>query len=318
MKVFIAGATGVLGRRLVALFAQRGHEVVGLARTPTKAERVRSLGGRPAAASLFDADALARAAGGADVVIHAATAITVGTGSRRRNAWEPNDRVRRDGTRALTAAAARVGARRYLQQSVAWVLRNRGRGRFYDERTPPDPPALVRSAVDAERIAGEAGGRHGFSVGILRGGSFYGPDTFTRGMAALLHARRMPIIGSGEFLVAPIHADDMARAFVLAAESGADGIWHVIDDEPVAFAQLLRHLAGAIGAPAPRHVPVWLARLMLGGHVVDSLTTSMHTSNARIRRELGWAPQYPTYREGIAATIAEWAHERREGGEPPA
>lgn len=309
MKVFIAGATGVLGRRLVAMFSAEGHEVTGLVRSVEKAAIVRALGGMPAEASLFDEDALARAAEGAEVVIHAATAIPVGSVMRSLKAWRMNDRIRRDGTRALAGAAARIGARRYLLQSVAWVVRNPGRGRFYDESTSPDPPALVRSAVDAERIAREAGARHGFTVGVLRGGAFYGPDTASRMMAELLVRRRMPIIGAGDYLVAPIHADDMAHAFLSAANSDAAGTWNVIDDEPIPFAELLRALANAVGAPEPLRIPLWLARLMLGGHVVESLTTSMNTSNALIRRELGWAPSFPTYREGLAATIQAWRAE---------
>ncbi len=306
MKVFVAGATGVLGRRLVAGLAERGHDVVGLARRPENDEVIRACGGWPARADLFDADSLVAAAEGAEVVIHAATAIPSGPRARFRKAWAMNDALRREGTRALTAATARIGARRYLQQSVVWVVRWAGPDRPYDESTPPDPPVLLGSAIDGERIASGAGAHHGFQVGILRGGSFYGPDTMFRDIAAQLEKHRMPVLGRGDYLLALIHADDCASAFVAAAESEAEGIWHVVDDEPVESARLLRHFAEALGTPPPRHLPRWVARALLGRGALEALTTSMNTSNAKIRRELGWAPAYPTYREGIPSMIEAW------------
>ena len=317
MKVFIAGATGVLGRRMVAELAGRGHEVVGMARDEEKAALVRSLGGTPARVSLFDADALARAADGAEVVVHAATSIPVGMEARKRASWAMNDRIRREGTRALTAAAGRVGARAYLQQSVAWVVRRAPDGPFYDESTPADPPDLLRSAVDGEEIAAEAGGRYGFAVSILRGGGFYGADTgHSRVMARLLLKRGFPVLGRGDFRVAPVHVDDVASAFVLAAESPrAGGIWHVVDDQPVTAAEFFGRFARVIGAPAPRRIPLWVAKLLLGSAPVNAMTTSMNTGNAKIRRELGWAPRWPTFREGLDEMVAAW---RAEGFLPPA
>lgn len=312
MRIFIAGATGVLGRRLVRGLSGRGHEVVGLARTEEKAAVVRDLGGRPARADLFDAEALTRVADGAEVVIHAATAIPTGANARSRKAWDANDRIRREGTRALASAADRVGARRYVQQSVAWVVRARPEDPFYDEDTPPDPPRLLRSAVEGEEIALEAGARGGFEVAVLRGGSFYGPDAaHSRNIAGLLLRRRMPILGKGDFRVALVHVDDAARAFALVATAPeAAGIWHVVDDEPVTFAAMLRTLAGLLGAPPPRRVPLWLARLVLGRDAVESLTTSMNTTNTKLTAALGWSPRFPTYREGLADAVRSW---RREG-----
>lgn len=298
----------MLGRRLVTQLVARGTEVVGLARTPAAASLIRSLGGRPAQVGLFESGLLARAMKGVDVVVHAATAIPPGLRARLRSAWAANDRIRRDGTRALATAAAAAGARQYLQQSVAWVVKSPRGERFYDEDVPPDPPVLVRSAVDGERIAREIGRRHGLRVGILRGGTFYGPDA-SRPMAPLIRRGRMPIPGRGDGLIAPIHVDDMASAFVLAAQSGAEGTWHVVDDERVTLARLLQRLADVMGAPEPPRIPMWWARLLLGRHVVESLTTSMNTSNAKLRRELGWTPSFPTYREGIAQLVAVWRHE---------
>ena len=305
MHVFIAGATGVLGRGLTAELVRRGHRVTGLARGAEKAAVVSSLGGRAVEADLFDADALARAMEGADVVVHAATAIPTGLGARKPAAWVMNDRIRTAGTRALAEAAGRVGARRYLQQSVAWVVETAPDGPPFDESTPPRPPVLLRTAVEVEEIARGAGARHGFAVGVLRGGSFFGAETaHTRMMAEMLRARRFPVLGRGDSLVAPVHVDDAAAAFADAAESGLAGTWHVVDDEPVRSVELLRHFARLLGAPPPRHLPLWLARLLLGRAPVAALTTSMNTSNAKIRRELGWTPRHPTYREGLAQVVA--------------
>lgn len=309
MRTFIAGATGVLGRRLVSELASRGHEVVGLARSDDGAALVERLGGTPARPSLFDSDALARAAEGAEVVIHAATAILVGAKARWKRSWAMNDRIRTEGTRALTEAAGAVGARRYLQQSVVWVVKD-PRGP-YDEDTPPDPPELVVSAVEGEEIAREAGERAGFEVGVLRCGAFYGADTdHSRTMARLLLGRRLPVIGRGGHTFAPIHADDAAGSFAAAAEANrADGTWHVVDDGPLPAARYFELLADALGAPRPRRVPTWIARLLLGRRVVESLTTPMDTTNARARRELGWAPRFSTCREGFVRMVERWRNE---------
>ena len=166
MRALVTGATGVLGRRLVRELASRGFEVVGSARGARGARAVREAGGSPVEVDLFDANALARAAEGSEVVVHAATSIPT-RAARRPASWALNDRLRRDGTRALTEAAGRVGARRYLQQSIVWVIRPEA-GESYDEATPPNPAAVTRSAVDGEEIALEAGERHGFTASVLR------------------------------------------------------------------------------------------------------------------------------------------------------
>ncbi|NIP78619.1 MAG: NAD(P)-dependent oxidoreductase, partial [Gemmatimonadetes bacterium] len=182
---------------------------------------------------------------------------------------------------------------------MAWVVRRESGEGTFDEDTLPDPPQLIRSAVDGEGIARDAGERHGFTVGVLRGGWLYGPIPQTRMVVDLLRKRRLPVIGRGDFLVAPIHIDDLAAAFAVAAESDREGTWNVVDDEPLRFASLVRRIAELAGAPQPRTVPGWVARLLLGGPVYESMTTSMDTSNARIRAELGWAPAHPTLRQGL-------------------
>ena len=308
MKVFIAGATGVLGRALVRQLSARGHEVVGLARSAEGEQLIRSLGGQSRGADLFDADSLARAADGATAVVHAATAIPLKTRTSLAD-WTLNDRIRREGTRALTRAAALVGAQVYLQQSVVWVARPTD-GAFFDEDAPIRPHPILMSAVDGELIALEAGARHGFATAVLRYGAFYGADTgHTRSMAEALAARKLPIIGRGDARLGAVHVDDAAGAAVAALEAGRGGLWHVVDDHPVSSAELFMELARRIGAPAPRHAPVWLARLLAGSYTVEMFTVATHTSNARIRRDLGWAPSFPTIREGLDQVVAAWQAE---------
>ncbi len=310
MRVFIAGATGVLGRGLIRQLRERGHEVVGLVRRPEGEQTVRSLGGQPRHADLYDADALARAAEGTEVVIHAATAIPVKTRPRSVD-WASNDRIRREGTRALSQAAARIGARLYLQQSITGVARLPD-GSAFDEDSPPQPDAVTQSALDGERIALEAGRQTGLGVGVLRCGWFYGPDSpHTRMMADGLRKRRMPIIGDGEAVWSCLHTDAAAGAFVAAAEAGRGGLWHVVDDRPVTAGDFLTGFARRLGAPPPRRVPGLVVRLIAGRYAVRFLTASTRTSNARIRQDLGWSPRYATFEEGLGQVVTRW----REQGE---
>jgi nucleoside-diphosphate-sugar epimerase len=310
MRVFIAGATGVLGRGLIRQFREHGHEVVGLVRSPEGEQTVRSLGGQPRHADLFDADALARAADGTEVVIHAATAIPVKTRPRSVD-WASNDRIRREGSRALSQAAARIGARLYLQQSITWVARPPD-GSAFDEDSPPHTDAVTQSALDGERIALEAGRQTGMVVGVLRCGLFYGPDSpHTRMIADALRKRLMPIIGDGEAVWSCLHTDDAAGAFVAAAESGRGGLWHVVDDRPTTAREVLTGFARRLGASPPRRMPVGLVQVIAGRHAVEFLTASTRTSNARIRQDLGWSPRYATFEDGLEQVVSRW----REQGE---
>jgi nucleoside-diphosphate-sugar epimerase len=308
MRVLIAGATGVLGRNLIRQFLARGHCVVGLARDDKREGIIRSLGGQSRRADIFDADSLARAAVEADVVIHAATSIPLKNRTSQAD-WEMNDRLRRDGTRALTACAARIGARLYLQQSITWVARPED-GSFFDEESPPHTDGVTLSALDGEQLAFEAGVRHGFQVSVLRCGLFYGPDSaHTKMFRQELARRRMPIIGSGDAVWSCIHTEDAANAFVTSAEGCREGLWHIVDDHPVKAKEFLTAFAERLGAPRPLRVPVWLARIVAGQYAVSFFTTSFRTSNARFRRDFGWSPRYPTYREGLEQIINAWRAE---------
>ena len=305
MKVFIAGASGVLGRRLVRQFVARGHAVIGQVRSAKAESAVREAGGEPRHADLFDAESLAGAAEGCDTVIHAATAIPVKQKTTPAD-WAMNDHIRRKGTRCLTEAAAKIGAKTYQQQSIAWVARPKDDSPF-DEDSPVVPAPAIQSAIDAEVIAREAESAEGFTVSILRGGYFYDSDSaHTRMIAAALRKRQMPIIGGGEAVWAMIHSDDAASAYVLAAEKPRSGVWHIVDNELVPVRTFLNEFVARLEAPAPRRVPVWLAKWLAGEQVVEYFTRSTRTTNARFRRDFGWTPRYPTYREGLEQIVAEW------------
>ncbi len=305
MNVFLAGATGVLGRGMIAQLVARDHVVLALVRSREGERTVTALGAQARYADLFDANNLIHAAKGADVVIHAATAIP--TKSRTTlDDWKLNDRIRREGTEALARCAGQVGARAFLFQSIVWVA-NPPDGSPFDEQSPTYPDDITRSALDGEGIAQEMAELHGFEAAVLRCGAFYGPESaHTRGMAQALAWRQMPIVGSGKNYWHPLHIHDAASAFVAAAEAGQPGLWHVVDNEPVTLRDLLTTFAEQVGAKPPRRVPVWLARWLAGGNAVDFLIRSTQTSNARFRNEFGWSPRYPTYREGLEQVASAW------------
>ena len=308
MRVFIAGASGVLGRRLVRQFVARGHAVIGQVRSQKAESAVREAGAEPRHADLFDPDSLARAAEGCDAVVHAATAIP----TKQKPApsdWAMNDRIRRKGTRCLTEAAAKIGARTYLQQSIVWLARPID-GSSFDEGSSFVPDPVVQSAIDAETIAREAGSSEGLTTMILRGGAFYDADSaHTRMIADALRKRALPVIGGGDAVWAMIHTDDAASAYVAAAEQPRSGVWHVVDNELVTVRAFLETFAERLAAPRPRRAPAWLARLLAGEQAVAYFTKSTRTTNARLRGDFGWAPRYPTYREGLDQIVAEWKRE---------
>jgi nucleoside-diphosphate-sugar epimerase len=309
MKVFIAGASGVLGRRLVRQFVARGHSAIGQVRSAKAESAVREAGGEPRHADLFDAESLAKAADGCDTVIHAATAIPTKQKTTPAD-WAMNDHIRRKGTRCLTEAAAKIGAKTYIQQSITWVARPIDQSAF-DESSPVVPEPAIQSAIDAEAIAREAESAEGFTVSILRGGFFYDSESaHTRMIAGALRKRQMPIIGGGEAMWAIIHTDDAASAYVAAAEKPRSGVWHIVDNELVEVRVYLKEFASRLEAPAPRRVPVWLARWFAGEQAIAYFTKSTRTANAKFRHDFGWTPRYPTYREGLDQIVAAWNVEK--------
>jgi len=303
MEIFVAGASGVLGRRLVRLLARQGHGVRGLARSAAAEEKVRSAGATPVVADLFDARSLERAAAGCSCIVHAATSIP----QTRRMAlkdFAANDRIRRQGTRALLDGAKAVGAR-LVFQSIVWAARPRD-GAAFDESAPPGDDPVAQSALDGERMVSEVGST------TLRCGWFYGADSAsTRALARALRRRGLPLFGGGAAQLGHLHLDDAAAAFALAAVNPRPGVWHVVDDEPPSSADFFGHLAKRIGAPAPMSVPKWLARVVAGREAVRFFCTPMITNASKFKAETGWSPRFSSYRQGLDQVVESWRASRQ-------
>jgi nucleoside-diphosphate-sugar epimerase len=302
MRVFLAGASGAIGSRLVPQLIDRGHEVVGTHRSPGHAERVRALGAQPIRLDLLDACAVREAvlAAEPEAIVHQATALGNVKFSRNMDrAFMPTNRLRTEGTDALLAAAREVGVRRFVAQSFASMRQAREGGMVKTEDDPLDPNPLpaARESHAAMRYLDEtvtdAGGI------ILRYGAFYGAAN--DGLIEPVRKRQFPIVGDGGGFASWIHLDDAAAATVLALERGLPGIYNIVDDEPAPVREWLPVLAQALGAKPPRHVPRWLARLVAGDVAVMMGTDSRAASNAKARRELGWEPRYASWRQGFAA-----------------
>jgi nucleoside-diphosphate-sugar epimerase len=308
MNIFVAGATGVLGRGLLRQARDRGHKVIALVRSEAGERLVRSLGAESRRADLFDAESLARVADGSEVVVHAATAIPVKARPARQD-WQINDRIRRQGTKALCDAAGRIGARDFLLQSIVWVARPPDDAPF-DEGAATYPDVTTQSAVDAEHIARDMATTGGVRVAVLRCGYFYGPDAgHTRMVGEGISKRKFPIIGAGDAVWPNLHSDDAAGAFLAAAEAGKNGLWHVVDDQPSTTEEFLTEFARQLDAAAPRRIPTWLARLIVGSGTVSFFSRSTRTSNARFKSDFGWKPRYPSYKDGIRQIVAAWRTE---------
>jgi nucleoside-diphosphate-sugar epimerase len=306
MRVFVAGASGAVGRPLVLLLVAAGHEVTGTTRSPERAEAIRAAGATPAVVDALDADALrdATTAAAPEVVLHQLTSLPDRFEPRRKDIYDATNRVRSDGTRNLLDAARAAGARRFVCQSIAFAYAPGAQPEVKDEGAPlafeaPAPFGAGVRVIDAmERAVVGAEGLEGL---VLRYGWFYGPGTYygeQGSMAADVRRRRFPIVGSGAGLFSFIHVDDAAAATVAAVERGAPGIYNVVDDEPGAMRDWLPVYAEAIGAPPPRRVPVWLARLV-AGKMVGGINVQPGASNAKAKRELGWEPRWPSWRQGF-------------------
>jgi nucleoside-diphosphate-sugar epimerase len=305
MKVFVAGATGAVGRRLVPLLVERGFDVVGTTRSAEKRELVRELGAEPVVADGLDRSAVMTAVTTAepDVVIHQMTGLTGARSFRKFDKeFALTNRLRTEGTDYLLEAAKAAGASRFIAQSFGnWNYERTGEGpKSEDDRLDPDPPANQRETLAAIRHVEEAvTGAGGIA---LRYGILYGPGTgFAKDgdLAPMIRKRRFPIVGDGGGVWSFTHVDDAATAAIAAIERGEPGVYNVGDDEPVRVADWLPALAHALGAKPPRRVPVWLGRLSAGEVGVSLMTQIRGASNAKAKRELGWRPRYPSYREGF-------------------
>ena len=300
MRVFVAGASGAIGTRLVPQLIENGHEVVGTVKTPGNAERVRALGAEPVVLDLLDDGAVRKAVLDArpDAIVHEATALADATWGRNFDkVFAGTNALRTNGTDALLAAAREAGVRRFVAQSFASYryVREGGEVKTEDDPLDPDPPANARKGWAAmEHLDRAVVGAGGIS---LRYGLFYGAAN--DGLIEPVLKRQFPIIGDGGGLSSWIHLDDAASATVLALEHDGPAIYNVVDDDPAPVREWLPVLAQALGAKPPRRLPVWLARLAAGEAAVVMGTTARGASNAKAKRELGWAPRYPSWRYGF-------------------
>jgi len=305
MRVFVAGASGAIGSRLVPQLIERGHEVIGTHRSPPGGARLGELGAQPVALDLLDAQAVRRAVLEArpDAIVHQATALANAGFSRHLDrTFAETNLLRTDGTDALLAAARAAEVSRFVAQSFASMRYAREGGLVKSEDDPldPAPVAGTEETNAAMRYLDEtvtaAGGV------ALRYGGFYGASN--DGMIEPVKKRQFPIVGDGGGVTSFIHLDDAAAATVLALEQGATGVYNIVDDEPAPVREWLPVLAEALGAKPPRHFPRWLAKLFAGEAMVMLGTEARGASNAKAKRQLGWELRYPSWREGFAAAYA--------------
>jgi 2-alkyl-3-oxoalkanoate reductase len=305
MRVFVAGASGAIGARLVPQLLDRGHEVIGSSRSPESAERIRALGAKPIVLDLLDRRAVRKAVleTKPDAIVNQATALANVRFSRNLDkSFEQTNRLRREGTDALIAAAREAGVARFVAQSFASMryARQGGPVKTEDDPLDPTPVAGMTETAAAMTYLDEAVTKAG---GIaLRYGNFYGAGN--DGWVAPLRKRQFPIVGDGGGVASFIHLEDAAAATVLALEHEGPAIYNIVDDEPAPVREWLPVLAEALGAKPPRHFPVWLARVFAGEAAVMLGTTARGASNAKARRELAWTPRYPSWRQGFAEVYA--------------
>jgi nucleoside-diphosphate-sugar epimerase len=305
MRVFVAGASGAVGTRLVPQLIERGHEVIGTSRTPEKAERLRAAGAEPVVLDVLDRDAVREAVLQArpDGIIHEATALA-GLSDMKHfdRTFALTNRLRTEGTDALLAAAWEAGVRLFVAQSYAgWPYAREG-GPVKTEEDPLDPTPVpaMRETLAAIRRLEEA--TVDFGGAALRHGGLYGaPDDV---QLDLVRKRRFPIVGDGGGIWSFVHLEDAATVTILALEQGAQGVYNVVDDDPAPVREWLPALADATGAKPPRRVPAWLARLLAGEPGIVMMTESRGASNAKAKRELGWTLRYPSWREGFRSAYA--------------
>jgi nucleoside-diphosphate-sugar epimerase len=313
MRIFLAGASGALGKRLVPMLVTSGHVVVGTTRSAEKAEDLRAQGAVPVVLDVLDAEAVGRAVSEADpdVIVHQATALSdLGNNLRKfDDQFEQTNRLRTVGTDNLLAAARATDAEKFVAQSFAgWPYAKVG-SMVKDEDAPLDasPPAnAVRTLTAIRHLEERVVGAHGFEGIVLRYGGFYGPGTtLAEGGESVepIRERGFPIVGSGAGLWSFIHIDDAAGATLAAIERGPRGVYNIVDDEPAPATEWLPYLADLLGAKPPRHVPEWLGRLVAGELVVSMMTDARGASNAKAKRELGWRPIYPSWREGFVQAL---------------
>ena len=303
MRVFVAGAGGAIGRRLVPQLVERGHEVVASTRSKKKLDELRALNAEPVVMDGLDAlqvgEVVARAE--PDAIVHQMSALANMSDLRRFDKeFAVTNELRTKGTDYLLAAAEAAGARRFVVQSyTGWPnIREGGPVKTEDDPLDPNPPAHQTESLAAIRYLERAVLEAPLEGVVLRYGSFYGPGA-SEPLVELVRARKMPVVGSGGGIWSWVHVDDAAAATVAAVESRATGVYNVVDDDPAPVSEWLPYFAEVVGAKPPRQVPVWLARVAAGEVGVSAMTGIRGSSNAKAKRELGWEPKWSSWRDGF-------------------
>jgi nucleoside-diphosphate-sugar epimerase len=315
MKVFVAGGAGAIGKQLVPTLVANGHDVVASTTSEAKLAALGELGAEAVVLDVLDRNGVMAAVMRSDpeVVIHQATALSSMSDNFRNldKAFALTNRIRTEGTDNLLEAARAAGARRFVAQSfTGWP--NEKKGKMIKTEEDPldqDPLPGTREGMAAirhlEKVVSEARDIEGL---VLRYGGFYGPGTSLAhdGVhAEAVRKRRFPIVGDGTGVWSFVHIEDAAAATALAIDHGTAGLYNIVDDDPAPVCEWLPLLAQDLGAPPPRHVPVWVGRLLAGRIAVSMMTEMRGSSNAKAKRELGWQPRYPSWRDGFKRLAPE-------------
>lgn len=308
MKIFVAGGTGAIGRRLVPLLLADGHEVTVSTRSPSRFPAIRAQGANPVVLDGLNNESARQAIIEArpDAVIHQMTAIPTNLNLRKFDAeFAVTNRLRSEGTEHLIAASREAGSQIFIAQSYTGWPNERSGGRVKTEEDPLDsnPPASMRQSLAAIRTLESSVSNAGPITGIvLRYANFYGPGTsIGKGgpILDLLRRRRLPIVGEGSGVWSFLHIDDAARATQAAIQNAKPGIYNIADDEPAEVREWLPYLADAIDARKPFRLPAWLGHLAIGEAGMSMMEQIRGSSNTKAKRELGWIPIYSSWREGF-------------------
>lgn len=304
MRVFLAGATGAVGRQLVPQLLAAGHQVTATTRSPAKVDGLRATGADPVVLDGLDGAAVGAAVATAEpeVIVHEMTAIPADISFRKFDqTFGPTNKLRTTGLDHLLAAAAAEGVPRFVAQSFAgWPYALPGSPvKTEDDPLTENPPAAMRSSLAAIRHLERAVTSAPLAGLVLRYGGLYGPGS-SDALVPLLKRRQVPVIGGGSGVWSFLHVSDAAGATVAAVQGGDPGIYNIVDDEPARVADWLPAMAAAVGAKGPLHVPAWVGKLAAGEAGLYLMTKICGCSNAKAKAELGWQLAWPTWRAGFA------------------
>lgn len=308
MRIFLAGASGAIGRTLIPLLVEQQHEVYGAFRNPSHQERVQSLGATPVILDALDGSAVNRSIADIKphVVLHQLTAIPARLDLRHIDRdFEPTNRLRTEGTRNLATAAVKAGVEKFIAQSFAgWPYARRGiMLKTEEDDLDPAPPPKLKAMLDAiETLEHTVLREQGFTGIVLRYGPFYGPHSSISSHGTMVEDLRMhkiPLIGQGTGVWSFLHLQDAATATVAALTYGQRGIYNIVDDDPAPVLEWLPFLAQCVNAKPPMHIPNWLASAAVGEHAVALMNDIRGVSNAKARKELHWTPKWSSWRQGF-------------------